>query len=236
MAAIAPVTAASAAPAAAPKQDQPTVGAKLSADFNTFLKLLTTQLKSQDPLQPMESTEFVAQLAQFSAVEQQIATNKTLGDIFDAVSGAGAGALGDWLGRDVRAPAPLDYKGGAAEAYPPEAPEGAAGATMVVRKADGGVAAEIPFTPGAKSVAWDGKLAGGADAQPGAYRFEARFAMAEGAVETRDAEIYARVIEARREDGSIVLGLAGGGSARAEDVTALREPSLREPSLRETAG
>ncbi len=225
MAAIAPVTAAAAASATAPKQEAPTVGAKLSADFNTFLKLLTTQLKSQDPLQPMESTEFVAQLAQFSAVEQQIATNKTLGDIYDAVSGAGAGALGDWLGRDVRAPAPLDYAGGAAEAYPPETPEGALGATMVVRKADGSVAAEIPFTPGAGSVAWDGKLADGADAAPGAYRFEARYAMPQGAVETRDAEVYARVIEARREDGEIVLGLAGGGSARAGEVTALRAPA-----------
>lgn len=213
------------APAAARTQEEPSVGAKLTADFNTFLKLLTTQLKSQDPLQPLESTEFVAQLAQFSAVEQQIATNATLASILDAVSGAGAGALGDWLGREVRAPAPLDHKGGAAEVYPPEAPEGAAGAAMVVRKADGGVVAEIPFALGATVVTWDGKLAGGADADPGAYRFEARYAMAEGAVETRDAEVYARVIEARREDGEIVLGLAGGGSARAADVAALREPA-----------
>ncbi len=222
--AIAPVTAASAAaPAAAKLQEEPTVGAKLTADFNTFLKLLTTQMKSQDPLQPIESTEFVAQLAQFSAVEQQIAGNATLQSILEAVSGAGAGALGDWLGREIRAPAPLDYKGGAAEAYPPQAPAGAAGATMVVRKADGSVAAEVPFTLGAKVVPWDGKLAGGADAAPGAYRFEARYTMAEGAVETRDAEVFARVIEARREEDAIVLGLAGGGSARADDVTALRE-------------
>ena len=47
---------------AAPARD---ASGGLTADFDTFLKLLTTQLKYQDPLQPMESTEFVAQLASF---------------------------------------------------------------------------------------------------------------------------------------------------------------------------
>ena len=48
---------------------------KIEANFDTFLSLLTAQLRNQDPLEPVNSTDFVAQLAQFSAVEQQVQSN-----------------------------------------------------------------------------------------------------------------------------------------------------------------
>ncbi len=50
----------------------------LADTFDTFLALLTTQLKHQDPLDPMKSSEFTSQLVQFSGVEQSINTNKKL--------------------------------------------------------------------------------------------------------------------------------------------------------------
>lgn len=43
-----------------------------TADMNTFLKLLVTQMQNQDPLNPTDSTQFVSQLAQFSELEQMI--------------------------------------------------------------------------------------------------------------------------------------------------------------------
>ncbi len=55
-------------------------------DFQTFLTLLTTQLRNQDPLKPMDSTQFVAQLASFSAVEQQVRTNEKLAEIINLLS------------------------------------------------------------------------------------------------------------------------------------------------------
>ena len=51
---------------------------KLAEDFDQFLKLLTTQLQYQDPLDPMDSGEFTNQLVSFSQVEQSISTNKNL--------------------------------------------------------------------------------------------------------------------------------------------------------------
>src|SRR6185295_3674273 len=45
---------------------------------DAFLKLLIAQMKHQDPLKPMDDTAFVAQLAQFSSLEQQASTNKLL--------------------------------------------------------------------------------------------------------------------------------------------------------------
>ncbi|MFV2001871.1 MAG: flagellar hook capping FlgD N-terminal domain-containing protein, partial [Paracoccaceae bacterium] len=52
--------------------------ANVNSDFETFLKLLTTQLKNQDPLKPVDSSDFAVQLATFSSVEQQVKTNDLL--------------------------------------------------------------------------------------------------------------------------------------------------------------
>ncbi len=55
-----------------------TAASSLADTFDTFLALLTTQLQNQDPLDPMESSEFTSQLVQFSGVEQSINMNKKL--------------------------------------------------------------------------------------------------------------------------------------------------------------
>ena len=52
--------------------------AQLEEDLNRFLNLLVTQLKNQDPLDPMDSSEFTSQLVQFASVEQQIFQNSNL--------------------------------------------------------------------------------------------------------------------------------------------------------------
>src|SRR5690349_12304908 len=58
--------------------------AKLSSNYTTFLKLLTSQMKYQDPMQPMDSSQFTSQLVQYSQVEQQISTNDKLDKLVSA--------------------------------------------------------------------------------------------------------------------------------------------------------
>lgn len=72
------VTDATAAASATGATNSSAATAALTSDFDTFIKLLTTQVTNQDPLEPLESTQFVEQLATFSALEQQIATNSNL--------------------------------------------------------------------------------------------------------------------------------------------------------------
>src|ERR671920_1704384 len=52
--------------------------ATLAKNFDTFLSLLTTQLKNQNPLEPLDTNQFTQQLVQFAGVEQQIKSNDTL--------------------------------------------------------------------------------------------------------------------------------------------------------------
>ncbi len=91
-------------PAASALSGNAAAGASSLADnFNTFLILLTTQLKNQDPLSPMDSSEFTQQLVQFSSVEQQIHANKNLENLIALQkAGAGAAAVG-YIGREVTA-------------------------------------------------------------------------------------------------------------------------------------
>lgn len=61
---------------------------KAEEEFQTFLQLLTAQMRHQDPLEPLDSTQFVAQLAAFSSVEQQITTNEKLDNLYDFLTTA----------------------------------------------------------------------------------------------------------------------------------------------------
>lgn len=74
---------------------------QLGEDYNRFLTLLTAQVQYQDPLEPMDSTEFVSQLAQLSQVEQSVKTNSNLEGIAAQVTSLLAASGSDLLGREV---------------------------------------------------------------------------------------------------------------------------------------
>ncbi|MCJ8309376.1 MAG: flagellar hook assembly protein FlgD [Rhizobiaceae bacterium] len=69
-----------------------------SVDYDAFLQLLVAEMQNQDPTKPMESTEYVAQLASFSNVEQQIQTNEKLDNLLNSSFIASAGSL---IGRTI---------------------------------------------------------------------------------------------------------------------------------------
>lgn len=70
-------------------------------DYDAFLQLLVTQMKNQDPLDPMSDTEYVAQLATFSNVEQNIITNKRLSEI---ITRSTIGDAQNLIGRTIAPP------------------------------------------------------------------------------------------------------------------------------------
>lgn len=75
--------------------------ASIGQTYSQFLTLLTTQLRNQDPLSPMDSSQFTNQLVLFSQVEQQINANTTLGNIFESLQGFQAMQAQNYLGNIV---------------------------------------------------------------------------------------------------------------------------------------
>ncbi|MGX5847240.1 flagellar hook assembly protein FlgD [Mesorhizobium sp. PL10] len=71
---------------------------KTAVDYQSFLKLLVAEMKNQDPTKPMDSTQYVAQLATFSQVEQSVQTNTKLEQIMQSSALSQADAL---IGRSI---------------------------------------------------------------------------------------------------------------------------------------
>jgi flagellar basal-body rod modification protein FlgD len=76
--------------------------ATLASNMETFLSLLTTQMKNQDPLSPLDSNEFTAQLTQMSGVEQQLLTNDLLTSLVNAQTGT-LDSAANYIGKQVTA-------------------------------------------------------------------------------------------------------------------------------------
>lgn len=205
-------------PAAAADSAAPGAAA---ADFQTFLTLLTTQLRNQDPLKPMESTEFVAQLASFSGVEQQVRTNDRLEQIFNALGGGASAGLADWIGKEVRSAAKASFDGVPVEIEATPL-EDADRATLVVTNDFGQVVARRAVDPRDATLSWNGEDELGRRLPDGLYGFAVESYKGEDLLGSTDGQVFSPVSEVRIEDGSPVLILAGGGKVSVDDISALR--------------
>ncbi len=189
----------------------------ISADFETFLQLLTTQMKNQDPTNPQDSTEFVAQLASFSAVEQQVSTNQKLEELVSALTEGGLNGLSNWIGADVRSTAATEFSGNNIDVFftPPQ--EADAAYVSVKDEKDVEVA-RVNVEPTASKTTWDGTDFTGAEAEAGKYSF-AIIGLENGTVTTsKAAETYSQVTEARTDNGEVRLFFADGSSIASREA------------------
>lgn len=199
----------------------------VSSDFTTFLTLLTTQLKNQDPLKPLDSTEFVAQLASFSAVEQQVKTNDALAMITELLGGPGASGLTAWVGAEVRALKPADFSGSPVNIFV-TSQEGADRVQLVVKNAAGETVQTLPLALPFTSdiLPWAGVDPSGTPFANGQYHFSIESFQGSTLLETHQAPIYDEVREARVDNGQIVLQFGDGTTMLADDIVAVRARGL----------
>lgn len=198
----------------------------LSSDFETFLKMLTVQMKNQDPLNPIESTDFAVQLATFSGVEQQVKTNELLAGLRDALGGSAMSQFAGWIGQEVRSSAQAAFDGAPLTLYPGDGAARDLPSFLVVRNASGLPVSRVPLPAPTEPFVWAGVGAGGAPFPQGTYSFEIEQTEANTVVATIPVEHYATVREVRSGPAGAMLVLDGGATVRANAVTAVRAPDM----------
>lgn len=145
---------------------------KLAEDFSQFLTLLTTQLQNQDPLSPMDSTEFTNQLVQFSQVEQSINTNQKLDDLLSLQLGSISSVALGYVGMDISyVSAEMNYDGSKPVQINYSLPSTATTLKINIYNEQGQVvrSMDAPKTAGAQKISWDGKDNNGNAAPEGTY-------------------------------------------------------------------
>jgi flagellar basal-body rod modification protein FlgD len=207
--------------AAAPAQ-----GAKpaVSSDFETFLQMLAVQLQNQDPLNPVEATDYAVQLATFSSVEQQVLTNELLGQLTEQQARNGMSGHAGWIGLEARSTAPARFDGTTPIELAPNPLVSADRAVLLVYNGGGAKVAEISVPVSAEPYYWNGQDGDGDVLPPGQYSFELENHKGDTLLATDALESYARVTEARIENGQNLIVLTGGVVVQDTAITGLREP------------
>jgi flagellar basal-body rod modification protein FlgD len=145
-------------------------------DQGAFLTLFTTQLKNQNPLDPVKNEAFVAQLAQFSQLEATTAMKTSMETMVQSMQGDKMLAGASMIGRKVAVPnAPAMLLGGQPVQASVDLPNGADGVQMQIMDGRGQVVRKMIYpaqSPGSMKLAWDGMSDSGASMPDGAYTMQ----------------------------------------------------------------
>ena len=181
---------------------------KFGQEFTSFIQLLTAQVRNQDPLSPMDSTQFVEQLATFSTLEQQVRSNDSLESIAAMIGDLHAIIASDWLGQKISVESSWVPYGGSEVEFTADIPDAADRAVLSVRNTDGDVVHTRSLKSKDDTYTWDGKLDGtGEEAADGIYQFSIDLFDEEGGyLGTMAPRIITTVTDVSTEDGETVLG------------------------------
>ena len=196
----------------------------LNSDFETFLKMLTVQMQNQDPLNPMDSSEYSMQLATFSGLEQQVLTNDLLSSLIYMNSQSGMAELAGWIGLEGRSSGPASFDGNTGVEVMVAPVDYADAAQLVVYDESGTEVDRMDIGASDSRVIWDGTGPNGATLNAGLYRFQVESYVNGNLTETSYGETWGRITEARSDSGAIILVLDGGGEVFSDDISGVRQP------------
>ena len=208
-------TAVTASTAAATQASGSRTTSSLGTNFNTFLTLLTTELKNQDPTKAMDTDAMTQQLATFASVEQQTNTNTNLQTLIGLQQSAGLAAAAPIIGKTVEVESDkLSLQTGVATLRLPAA--GAATAAHVtITDSQGQVLREVQVPLGTRTTdwQWDGRNTAGKLQPDGAYGFTVAGLDSAGGAQRITATVLARATAADRlpaaNGGTLQLVLGG---------------------------
>lgn len=195
--------------------------AAIVSDYDTFLHLLTVQMQNQDPLNPIDSSDYAVQLATFSGVEQQTLTNDLLAAMQGQLGLFGMGQMAGWVGQEAQATMPVAVAG-APVSLLAEARAGADRAVMVVRDAAGSVVNRVDLSPEVGAFDWQPVDIAGGPLPAGLYDVTLESYLGEDRLGVDAMPSYARIAEVQSEGGAVWLVMEGGARIQAAAVRGLR--------------
>lgn len=191
---------------------------------DAFLRLLVTQIRNQDPMQPMDTEGMMQQLAQLTSVERLVAIDDRLATLSLATAGMANSQAADLVGRTVEADTSHVVLGegesvtGAFHLDAPAATTEIAiydGAGRLVRTIDAGAQAA-----GNRTFTWDGRMDDGSSAPSGRYRVAITARNADGAAVNAEMTVQG-IVDAVRYDGGYPLLDVDGASVMMGDVRSI---------------
>ncbi|WP_298675574.1 flagellar hook assembly protein FlgD [uncultured Sphingomonas sp.] len=184
---------------------------KINADFNMFLKLLTTQMQHQDPLSPMDTSQYTQQLVQFSQVEQSIEQTQTLKSILGSLGTQNLTQASSLIGRQVETNSAMTGLGDAPAQWTWSASRDVASLTASVVDAKGKVVDTFPLNGGAArgTVTWDGVTAGGVKLPGGGYGLTIKGLDSSGNEVPLTVNGAGRVSDVQLSKGSVLVTVNG---------------------------
>jgi flagellar hook assembly protein FlgD len=175
-----------------------------------FLTMLVAQLQHQDPLNPMEGTDFTSQLAQFSSLEQQFTTNDALEAIRNALEVKDGENLIDYIGKNVEGSTNTLVLQNGSVSGGSYSLEGDAEVVIAIYDSDGIQVRSLyggQKEPGTYQVNWDGKDNSGSDIFDGTYSYEVIAVNDQGGVVSTTTSIEGLVNGVIAKDGKQYLQL-----------------------------
>ncbi|KMO40517.1 flagellar hook capping protein [Methylobacterium variabile] len=163
----------------------------IAGNFNQFLTLLTTQLKNQNPLDPLDTNQFTQQLVQFASVEQQLKTNDQLGSLITASKASAAATASGLIGKTVTADGATTSLAEGSATWTLNPARAATKAVLTITDAKGNVVAtQTKALPaGSQSFSWDGRSSTGQLAADGKYTLKVQALDATGSSVSVDTKI-----------------------------------------------
>ena len=203
-------------------------GVSLAKNFDTFLKLLTTQLRNQDPTSPMDTKEFTNQLVQFSQVEQQINQNKNLEKLVSLFETQNTNTNVGYIGKEVVVEGnKAALNAGEKVNWMTDIPAGATVVKANIYDSTGKLvkSQNLKADAGRTTVEWDGSTDAGTTAKPGNYTLEVVAKDANGAAMKSPKTYTAGMVQSVEfEEGAQYL-VVNGVRMDAANVVAVRMPT-----------
>ncbi len=205
---------------------------RLQDDLNRFLNLLVTQLKNQDPLDPLDANEFTSQLVQFASVEQQIYANANMEKMVNLQQQSQTAFMIDYIGKTVETlgdkvnleddRAEFNYVLGTNAAHVQVSIQNSAGQTVFTTEGE--------KTAGKHNIVWDGKDGKGVQQADGVYTIVIAATDRDGNLLDVEQTVVGRVVGAGNDNGEATL-FVGEVLTPMDQVVTVRETPAKQETV-----